>query len=78
MNHQVVKRGLPVLLLLLALAVILILSGAIATGFEFGLVVAGTAGLLLVSMLLYEVAHDERRHRPHGGRPHREPHAKGF
>jgi hypothetical protein len=76
MTHQVGKRGLPVVLLLLAVAVIMILDGAVTTGFALGLIVAGAAGLLVVAMVLYEVAHGEHR-RPRGGRPYRTPQARG-
>ena len=61
------------LLLLLALAVILMLSGANAFGFAFGLAVAGMGGILLVSMVLYEVAHSRDHDRPSTHRRYREP-----
>jgi hypothetical protein len=78
MRHQIVTRGLPTLLVLMGVAVILILGGAGNVGLTFGLVVAGTAGILLVSMLLYEVANSNDRDRPSKDRDYRRPHAKGF
>lgn len=78
MRHQVATRGLPTLLTLMGVAVILILAGASNVGLTFGLVVAGTAGVLLVSMLLYEVAHSKDRDRRREDRSYRRPHARGF
>ena len=57
------RRGLPVLLLLMAVAVILILSGAAAVGFAFGLVVAGMAGVVVVSSAIHDVARSELQQR---------------
>ena len=75
MPNLIIKRGLPMLLLLMAVAVILILTGASSVGFAFGLVVAGTAGVLLVSTLVYDVAHIDRRR---DARLYRGPHARGY
>lgn len=63
MRHYNVARGLPMLLLLMAVAVILIIAGASDVGFAFGLVVAGIAGMLLVAMVMYEVVHTANRDR---------------
>ena len=78
MRHQIVTRGLPTLLVLMGVAVILILGGAGNVGLTFGLVVAGTAGVLLVLMLLYEVANSNDRGRSREDHVYRRPHAKGF
>lgn len=78
MRHQIVMRGLPTLLLLMGVAVILILAGAGSVGLTFGLVVAGMAGLLLVSMVLHEVANGADRNRRREERIYRRPHARGF
>ena len=78
MRHQIAKLGLPTLLVLMGVAVILILAGAGDAGLTFGLVVAGTAGVLLVSMLLYEAANSEARERPRENRFYRRPYAGGF
>ncbi len=64
MRHLIVTRGLPALLLLMAIAVILILSGATSVGFTFGLVVAGMAGVVLLSTALHDVARGDYRERP--------------
>ncbi len=56
MRQLIVTRGLPTLLLLMAIAVILILSGATAVGFTFGLVVAGMAGVVVIASALHDVA----------------------
>lgn len=77
MRRLIVTYGLPTLLLLMAAAVILILSGASTVGFAFGLAVAGTAGILLVSTLLYEVANSEDRYEPREARVAR-PHPREF
>ena len=63
MHHLIARRGLPVLLLLMAVAVILILSGAAAVGFAFGLVVAGMAGIVVVSSAIHDVARSESQQR---------------
>jgi multisubunit Na+/H+ antiporter MnhB subunit len=78
MRYQIVTRGLPTVLVLMGVAVILILGGAGDAGLTFGLVVAGTAGILLVAMLLYEVANSNDRDRPSKDRVYRRPQAKGF
>lgn len=78
MPISIIKRGLPMLLLLMAVAIILILSGATSVGFAFGLVVAGMAGVLLVSTLVYDVVHTDDDHRPRDSRVYRRPHARGY
>lgn len=77
MRDLIVTRGLPTLLVLMAIAVILILSGAAAFGFAFGLVVAGVAGVVLVSTLLHDVVQSEHRHPTRRSQLYRAPHAKG-
>jgi hypothetical protein len=66
------------LLMLMAVAVLLILSGAGSVGFIFGLVVAGLAGVLLLSAMLHEAIHSENRARPRARRAYRAPHARGY
>jgi multisubunit Na+/H+ antiporter MnhB subunit len=78
MRHQIAKLGLPTLLVLMGVAVILILTGAGDAGLTFGLVVAGTAGALLVLMLLYEAANTEARERSRENRIYRRPYAGGL
>jgi hypothetical protein len=78
MRRLIVTYGLPTSLLLMAVAVILMLSGASAVGFAFGLVVAGVAGVVLLSTLLYEVANRGDRYRARDARGYRGPHARGF
>lgn len=78
MRRLLVTYGLPTLLLLMAVAVILILTGATSVGFAFGLVVAGVAGVLLVSTLVYEVANSVNRHRRRDARVYRRPYARQF
>ncbi len=74
MRNLIVTRGLPTLLVLMAIAVILILSGATAVGFAFGLTVAGAAGVVLVSTLLHDVLNREEAHQPRRGQLYRTPH----
>jgi ABC-type transport system involved in cytochrome bd biosynthesis fused ATPase/permease subunit len=69
MQRSIVTRGLPTLLLLMALAVVLMVSGNNAVGFAFGLAVAAAAGLLLLSIVAYDVARGHGNDRP--GRHHR-------
>jgi hypothetical protein len=76
MRNLIVARGLPMSLLLMAVAVILILSGSGATGLTLGLVVAGVGAVLLFSALIYDDAHGDERRRRRGKRPYREPHAR--
>ena len=78
MSSHAVTRSLPILLLLMAVAVLLILSGAATTGFVFGLVVVGIAGILLGAMFLHEGLQGEARGRVNDRRLHRGPHASGF
>lgn len=78
MRNQVVTRGLPTLLVLMGLAVILILAGAGTAGLVFGLVVAGTAGILLVSAMLYELANASGGERRRNDRLYRRPQARTF
>ena len=66
------------LLLLMAVAVILILSGASSVGFAFGLVVAGMAGVLLVSTVVYDVTHRDERYRPRDSSLYRGPQAGSY
>ena len=73
-----IKRGLPMLLLLMAVAVILILAGAGSAGLPFGLVVAGMAGVLLVSTVLHDVKHADDRRRPRRRDLYRGPHVRGY
>jgi hypothetical protein len=77
MRPLIVTRGLPMLLVLMGVAVILIIGGSGNLGLTFGLVVAGTAGVLLVSMVLYEVTNGNGRDRPRQDRVYR-PQARGF
>jgi len=74
---RVIARGLPTSLLLMAVAVILILSGSGAAGLTFGLVVAGVGGVLLFSALIYDAAHGEDRPRPRRNRVYRAPRGQG-
>jgi hypothetical protein len=78
MRRLIVTGGLPTLLLLMAIAVILILSGAGSVGFVFGLVVAGLTGVILVSSVFYEVAHFEDRYWLGSSRVRRGPHARSY
>jgi ABC-type transport system involved in cytochrome bd biosynthesis fused ATPase/permease subunit len=77
MPHLMIKRGLPMLLALMAVAVILILAGAGSAGLAFGLVVAGMAGVLLVSTVLHDVKHTDDRHRSRHRDLYRGPHVRG-
>jgi hypothetical protein len=70
------SRSLPAILLLMAIAVILILSGSAGTGFVVGLIAAGIGALLLASMFAGEVGHDERRYTERES--YRRPHTSGF
>lgn len=78
MRNQIVTRGLPTLLVLMGLAVILILAGAGSAGLIFGLVVAGTAGILLMSMMLYELANTSGRERRRNERVYRGPQVRAY
>jgi hypothetical protein len=78
MRYQIVTRGVPTLLVLMAVAVILILAGAASVGLTLGLAVAGTAGILLVSAVLYEVTNSNNPDRPRQGRGYRRPQVKGY
>ena len=78
MRRVVIDRGLPASLLLMAIAVILILSGSGAAGLTFGLVVAGLGAVLLFSALVYDAAHGERRPRSRRNRVYRGPHVRGY
>lgn len=78
MRNQIASRGLPVLLLLMGVAVILILAGAGSVGLSFGLVVAGTAGVLGVSMMLFEVANGQDRDHTREVRGYQRPYVKRF
>lgn len=78
MRNQIVTRGLPMLLVLMGVAVILILAGAGSVGLIFGLVVAGTAGVLLMSMMFYEMANLSDRDRPRNDRVYRRSQARAF
>lgn len=78
MRHPIATRCLPALLLLMAIAVILILSGSTGVGFAFGLVVAGLAGVGLVATLVTDLAQGEPRHRPRQSGVYRRPHARGY
>ena len=74
MRQQIATRGLPTLLVLMGVAVILIIAGAGSVGFTFGLVVALTAGAVLVLSVLYEVASGNGRERTRHERVYRRPH----
>jgi hypothetical protein len=78
MRRFIISAGLPTLLVLLGLAVILILSGADAVGLTFGLTVAGVAGVLLVSLILYETARGETRYHTRNNRLYEGPHTDRF
>ena len=78
MRRLIVTRGLPTLLLLMAVAVILMLSGADGFGFAFGLIVVGLAGVTLVATVLYEIAHSEERYGSRMSRVYRGPHASSY
>lgn len=78
MRHSIATRALPILLLLMAIAVLLILSGATGVGLAFGLVVAGMAGVVLVATVLHDLAQGEYRDRPRRSGPYRWPHARGY
>jgi hypothetical protein len=72
MTSHNMSRSIPVFLVLMAVAVILIVGGAATTGFVFGLIVVGIAGLLLGSMFLHEGLHsghleESRRRRLYRG-----------
>jgi hypothetical protein len=72
MRNQIATRSLPALLALFGIAVILILSRAGKVRLPFGLVVAGTAGILLVSMMRYEVANSNEHDPPCEHRSYRQ------
>ena len=78
MSSHTVTRSLPVLLGLMAVAVLLILVGAATAGFVFGLIVVGIAALLLGSMFLHEGVHGEEPRRLPRRRMYRDPRASGF
>lgn len=78
MRPSSMARALPTFLSLMGLAVILIISGASAVGFAFGLVVAGIGGVVLVSMVLHEVTHRSDGHGRGERRPYRRPRPTGF
>jgi sterol desaturase/sphingolipid hydroxylase (fatty acid hydroxylase superfamily) len=71
MRNQIATRGLPVLLVMMGIAVILILAGAGSAGLIFGLVVAGTAGVLIMAMVLHDVASTEAHRFSHEDRVYR-------
>ncbi len=75
MRLAIMKRGLPVLVALMAVSVLLILSGASSVGLTFGLVVAGMTGLMLVATVLHDVIHSAR---PRERRLYRAPHMRCF
>lgn len=66
------------MLVLMGVAVILILAGAGSVGLAFGLVVAGAAGIMLVSMMFYDVANSNGRDWSREDRLYRRSHARGF
>ena len=78
MRHHILTSGLAILLLMMGLSVILILSGSGTVGLILGLVVAGTASLLLMSMLLYELVNSRDRYRSREDRGYQRPYATGF
>jgi hypothetical protein len=78
MRHLIVERCLPAVLLLMGLAVILILTGAGSAGLALGLVVAGAAGVLLLSTVLYDVTHSAPRYSRHHNGMYRGTRARGF
>lgn len=78
MPNSIATRGLPTLLLLMAIAVLLILSGATGVGFAFGLVVVGMAGVVLVATLLYDLTQGEHRRSRRRAGVYRRTHARGY
>lgn len=77
-TRRMMTRSLPAFLLLMAIAVILILSGSAGTGFELGLIVVGIVALLLASMFIDEVSHFGARRPTTPRSRHRRTQASGF
>ena len=63
MSRLIVTRSLLPILLLLAGAIVLILSGGSTAGYAVGFAVIGLAGVLLVALFFYEVGRSEDRDR---------------
>lgn len=78
MQHSIATRGLPTLLILLAIAVLLILSGATGVGFAFGLVVVGMAGVGLMAAVAHDLTQGERRESPQRTGVYRRTQARGY
>lgn len=78
MRYSIATRGLPTLLVLMAIAVLLILSGSAGFGLTFGLIVAGMAGVVLMTMVFMDLAHRESRRRSRQTGMYRRTHARTY